>query len=100
MDYYIRMVFGILQSKLQSSLEDKPNQGILQGNGSSLVAQIAASTPMINEMKEQGHKIIFTLALSNKKTKSIGYMLVDNMDLIDAKLYDTRTDIEKVAIQI
>ena len=36
-DHYVRTAFRVSQSKLQGKIENTPNQGILQGNGSSLV---------------------------------------------------------------
>ena len=55
MDHYVRTAFRVLWSKLQDKMEDTPNQGILQGNGSGLVVWIATSTLMIDCMKFQGY---------------------------------------------
>ena len=51
-------------------------------------------------MKAQGHQITFTSAISNYKASAMGYVLVDDTDLVEGKLYDSPRDIEEVACKM
>ena len=72
----------------------------MQGNRSGLVAWITTSTPMINYIKAQRYQIIFTSAISNYKALAMGYVLVNNTDLVRGKLYDSPGDIEEIACKM
>ena len=94
MDHYIRTAYEISDSSLYGSDESIPNQGILQGNGSSPVTWVAISTLLINCIKVEGYKLKVVMAISKEKSSLIGYMLVDDTDLIRERLFESTNDID------
>ena len=90
-------MFRISESKLYSLAEPIPNQGILQGNRSRSVTWVATSTLLINCMKEEEHELTMVSIISKEKLWLMGYILVDDMDLIGGKLFESTNDIEDMA---
>jgi len=52
---------------------------------------------LINYKKEEGHELTMVSVILKEKSWSIGYVLVDDMDLIRGKLFESINNIEDMA---
>ena len=48
-------------------------------------------------MKKEGHELTIVSAILKETSKSMGYVLDDNTDLIGGKLFESTEDIEDIA---
>ena len=97
MDHYVRTAFSDSESKLDSIMNIILNQGILSGNGCSLTTWIVDSSTIINTIKQLKHEIQIVSAMLKEKSKTIGFVFIDDTDLTAEKLYPAQNEIEEVA---
>ena len=100
MKQFVWIVFGDSEQFIHSMDEDKPNQGILQGNGAGLIAQVSTNASQIKvlEGRESGVKMIFFI--SKKKDRMVCFVFVDDLDLADRNLITDYNNIVEVAESI
>ena len=75
---------------------DIPFQVILQGNGSGPVLWLTISAPLIEVMRTRGHGIKYQTPLRLEKDELVGFVFVDDMDLIEGILKITNLDITDI----
>ena len=67
MDHYIRTNHGDSDISYSSKNALIPFQGVLQGNGASPSIWVAVSTPLLNMMRQAGHGMNLTSAISHRR---------------------------------
>jgi len=59
-----------------------PFQGVCQGNRASLALWLATSIPLIDSLQHHGHLATFTSPISCQQASLVGFLYVDNCDLL------------------
>ena len=57
-------------------------QGVYQGNGAGPIVWAVISSPLLEILKEDSYSTFFTSPMSGKHIRIIGYIFVDDTDLI------------------
>jgi hypothetical protein len=96
MDHYIRTNHGDSDKAYSSKDTRIPFQGVLQGNGASPSIWVAVSTPLLNMMRQAGHGLDLTTAISQHTSKVVAFAFVDDTDLIQGNLGSTEMTVEEV----
>jgi hypothetical protein len=96
MDHYIRTTHGDSTISYSSKNAIIPFQGVLQGNGAAPSIWVAVSTPLLNMMRQAGHGMTLTSAISHNRTKVVAFAFVDDTDLIQGNMGDTDITVEEV----
>ena len=81
MSYFIRTTFGD-SSTSYGGKQDIPFQGSCQGNGASPAIWLIISMYLVLLMKEEGHTTTITSPLSGIALVLIGFLFVDDTDLV------------------
>ena len=97
MEHYIRMGFGDLDVSMPGlDVDGIPFQGMFQGNGSGPVLWLAVSTSLIIMMKNRGHETKYHTIVSLEKDDLIGFVFLDDIDLVEGDLQFADIDISDV----
>jgi len=59
-----------------------PVARIGQGNGAGLQIWVVVSTPILNLLRQEGYSTTFKASISGNKIHFVGYLFVDDTDLI------------------
>ncbi len=59
-----------------------PFQGVCQGNGAGLALWLATSIPLIESLHHHGHIATFTSPISRHQVSLVGFLYVNNCDLL------------------
>ena len=81
MTYYLRTAFGDSSTTYGGS-QDIPFQGSCQGNGASPALWLLVSLYLVMYMKAKGHNSKFQTAYTRSVLSIIGFIFVDDTDLI------------------
>ena len=100
MDHYICTNHGDSDISYSSKNALVPLQGVLQGNGASLSIWVRVSTPLLNMMRQAGHGMNLTLAISQNISKIVAFTFVDDTDFIQGNMGDTDIMVEEVMQEI
>ena len=82
MKFYLRTNFGDSTTYYGGGEQGLPFQGGCQGNGGAPALWVAISVILIRVLREHGHVVEWTSAISQTVTMLIGFLFVDDTDLI------------------
>ena len=94
---YIRTAFGDSSITINGRYYDNPYQGMLQGNGSGPVTWVLNNAPMVDVHRKKGIGVEFTTSISKIAVQIIGFMFVDDTNLVEGILRSTKENFEEVA---
>jgi len=80
--HHILTLFGNSQIHVGTDLWAIPILGIGQGNGAGPQIWAVISTPILDMLQEAGFGARFKLAISRTQVSFVGYLFVDNTDLV------------------
>ena len=91
MKYYVRTGFGESTS-MYGGTRDIPFQGTCQGNGASPAYWILITMVMVRVMYKRGHVMSLQYPMSDEELRCMGFVFVDDNDLIIIGTEDDTTE--------
>ena len=82
MKFYLRTSFGDSEAHYGGGETGLPFQGGCQGNGGAPALWVAVSVILVRILKQHGHVVEWSSAISGTVTTLIGFLYVDDTDLI------------------
>jgi len=96
MKFFLQTAYGDLANFYGGGLSGSPFQGVCQGNGAGPTIWLAMSMCIVQMVHTHSHPTTITSAISCQQMTLIGFLYVDNTDLIYMALDTTTTSQEVV----
>jgi hypothetical protein len=97
MKHYVRTALGDSEEFYDAATFEKPPSSIGQGNGHGPQSWAVVSTPILENMKENGYGVEFISALTLEIVKMVAFSFVDDTDLVNTVEHEFGKSDEEVA---
>ena len=97
MKHHIRTSYGLSDDTFDMRDLEEKLQGILQGNGAAPATWVLISTPLLNMLRNKGYGGRFLSPITLENTNLVGFVFVDDSDLILLDMIDGSIGFEEIA---
>ena len=96
MKHHIRTTYGDSAFTMHIDGTLIPYEGVLQGNGVSPASWVLVSTPLLNMLREAENGGHFISPLSKERSHTVGFVYVDDTDLIQLNMNNIEISVEEI----